>query len=245
MENKLPQIYTDVLFSYHKLGTKEIVGKNLTQIVDSLALNYTTVYAMNITAKLIRMGLLIRDIKNSGAVQFEVTEKGLTLLLETGLIEEENVKEEVPQMNTSNKQEIKGFDFTEKDKEKAILSLLNDTLLKTVVYCQDLSVQLSTIEKEEQRIQLEKDKAELQAKLRSAQMIIDSLEEDRLRVKDSMPMIMGQLKCSIDSKLNEHYDMIAWQRELAKDELKRSLMTYIDEALEDLELNTKHNEELD
>lgn len=259
MITKIPQIHLDVLHAYQKLGNEEIFGKNLAQIADSLELNYTTVYVSNVTSKLIHAKLLIRNFKDNGSIQFVVTDAGMSLLAEYGLVkrtskvEQKNIKEEVPQMSIDSNEEVKeeqrteakAQNFTENDKEKAILSLINETLLKTVVYCKDLSDQMKTFEQEELLSNLRKENEDLKTKLRHAEMIIGLNETCRAEEKQSFPTIMAHLKCAIDGKIDEHYEMIPWQRELAKEDFRKQLLLLIDEALEDIEKATNHDSEQD
>lgn len=65
-------------------------------------------------------------------------------------------------------------------------------------------------------------------------MIIAKYEQDTARSKEKIPVCMDLLKCSFDARVDEHYCLIPWQRELAKVDFKKDMILLIDEALQDI-----------
>ena len=257
---KIPKIDCDLLNAYKKIDGKEISGKSLSQISEELKLEYNSVYIMNVTSILIKKGLLSREIRKDGTIIHCLTVEGNKLLLFINNRDKkinDNLKQDIIKLQKSNgiqtvianlekedktkdiKEEpkkviSKGFNIDEKDKEKAILNLINDTLLKTVVYCKDLSDQLETPEKKQHLIDVELELNNTKIELRRSNAIVAAYEKDLSNIREKAPNFMDLLKCGVDSRIDDFFDLIPWQRELAKGELKKDMMILIEEALQDI-----------
>lgn len=229
-------------FIYDK-GSKLLKKHGTVQhITASVGYPYMKVY--NSLHSLIDNGFIIQD-EEAGIVKFELNPKVVSYFDDLLSADDENCTDSDLQYEDEEKQNtIKyngNYEIDDSNKQGAIYELVNDTLKKTIDFCQSLLLEIDSNKATElikqfrdKNIELSNEIESLKKELRDAEQLVKYYHTRIEDLKDFCESQMNYLLSSIDDKINSFFELIVWAQQQNKSKFINDVLNEIRETKENI-----------